>query len=411
MITWCKKLSFARFSTQGLVAVILRIIGLITFAGTQLIIIQRLPNEKIGYSALAFAIAQYGALFITLGNNILILKRWRSQESAGEFISEVFTYRCFTLLLVIGLSWLVALKIEDTFAFIVIVTLVISNAGNPQWVYQCEAREQNYYRDYLLVCLSQLFLVYIFLGPDLPKGFDQFLISLPAAIFGVWISYKFITANAPALTRLPLDSYKKVFHDSKYLFFTAIITTLYLNILYPILGIVGNLTIVSEFRVVSYFSEVCASILSIIPVLLTRKVIDIIDTGIKCKKYINTIELYLLCIGGFTSVIVYMLYPVLSEQFLSGKFSTGSFAAAMMTMSRFIACISAINIVILVAKRREYKILKISLSALVLGLCLNLTLTYYLKATGAALSVFILELIVASLIRTQARKVFNEYFS
>jgi len=341
-----------------------------------------LGPEKLGISSMV--IAGMGLLWAlnTPYLDTLLTRRFKNLETAqerGEFISLVFTWRMIVLLILGGITLPVALVLlgpEWRLAVVAAFPLLLFVANAPQWLLMGQEKMPAQSQSMAIQSVMTGFLYLAFFRPNQAVGSDVVVLAVAT---GVGWLYGWRVALGGAWSMLiefrGLKGMLPLLSEGRWLIAVLACTCITQSIETPLLGALGSIPKLGQYRTAQSLTAVVAQFLAFAPTLLYPRFIEWHKLGanilwnrqIKLAKVAGALTLGVVAVSALLSPVAYrILYgPV---------FEAAAYPFVILLAGRFVALINGIFTWGLWAQGEDRKIALIMIPIAIISLLLNLLL-------------------------------------
>ncbi len=369
-------------------------------------LVRVLGVERFGAIAFMQGIVQYGIILVDYGFNLTgprDIARAKTKDEIGNIFSDIMASKgiiffCITIISFVFIEILNSLDYSfDSNLYWAVYLLVVGNLVFPVWFFQ--GIQQMRYITIFNILARSITVVLVFTFVDSPEDYIfaaifQSATLLLAGCFSMGVltrkfSYVFV--------RPTVSGVKKTFIDGWHIFLSTIAINIYTTTNTVILGVLTNNTVVGYFSVANKLIDCVKGVMF----TLNQAVYPYISNKMKTGKdeALLFVKKYFVFYSGLTlvgGIILFFAAPFIVRLLFGAGYDESTWILRLMSALPFVISVSNVfGIQVMLNFGYQKMFSSIVLSAALLDFCLVIPLTQYLQGYGVAITMIIVESLVA----------------
>ncbi len=369
-------------------------------------LVRVLGVERFGAIAFMQGIVQYGIILVDYGFNLTgprDIARAKTKDEIGNIFSDIMASKgiiffCITIISFVFIEILNSLDYSfDSNLYWAVYLLVVGNLVFPVWFFQ--GIQQMRYITIFNILARSITVVLVFTFVDSPEDYIfaaifQSATLLLAGCFSMGVltrkfSYVFV--------RPTVSGVKKTFINGWHIFLSTIAINIYTTTNTVILGVLTNNTVVGYFSVANKLIDCVKGVMF----TLNQAVYPYISNKMKTGKdeALLFVKKYFVFYSGLTlvgGIILFIAAPFIVRLLFGAGYDESTWILRLMSALPFVISVSNVfGIQVMLNFGYQKMFSSIVLSAALLDFCLVIPLTQYLQGYGVAITMIIVESLVA----------------
>ncbi|MBP1043642.1 flippase [Vagococcus sp. BWB3-3] len=376
-----------------------------------------LEADNVGKFDFSKSIVSYFILLSGLGISQYAVREGsslrRSQKSFEKFCNEVFSINLIMTAIsyVILFILLFSSKVLSNYAILISIFSVniVSNTFSVEWLYTIEEDFKYITIRSFFVQLLSLVLMFIFVKEK--NDYVQYALITVFSLGGASL-FNFFHSRKYANIQFVLSTNWKIhIVPMLILFFNSIASMIYLNSNITIIGLISGDYYVGIYSTATKIYTIVKQVANAV-LLVTIPRLSYLVSAKKGKEYNDLISkilnaITLITIPAMIGIIV--LREPIVELLAGVGFERSVYSLSILSLTMIFSLFSSFYIYgVLIPHHKEKNVLKVSIISAVVNVVLNLLFVPFLQEIGAAISIFISELLVMILSIMYSRDYHNK---